>query len=150
MNHQALNLIVANISLESVLRFIRSPRNAEVYNGVVIALLALIGLGLTLVCVYFTKRLSQKPLANPRKLFKQLCRAHELTGRERRQLEHLAKLLGVETPAILMIDTSIWNVDKLVEAKKLQPKQRERLMTLQRVLYDQPRLTTSLDPQPVC
>ena len=148
MNYQAMNLILASVSLESILRFIRSPRNAEIYNGIVIAFLALIGLGLTLACVYFTKRLSNKPLANPRKLFKQLCRAHELTGSERRQLEHLAKLLGVETPAILMIDTSIWNVDELVAAKKLQPKQRDRLITLQRVLYDQPRLTTSLDPQP--
>ncbi len=140
INHQALNLVIANSSLESVLRFIRAPRNAEVYNGIVVVLLVLIGLGLSLACVYLTKKLSAKPVANPRKLFKHLCRAHELTGTERRQLEHLANLLGVETPAILMIDTSLWNVDELVNAKKLQPKQRERLMALQRLLYDQPRL----------
>jgi hypothetical protein len=144
----AMHLILANISLESVLRFIRSPRNAEIYNGIVIVLLALIGLGLTLGCIYLTKLLSSKPLANPRKLFKQLCRVHELTGSERRQLEHLAKLTGVENPAILMIDSSLWNVDELLATKKLQTKQRERLLALQRVLYDQPRLTTALDHQP--
>jgi len=141
MNHQALNLIFANISLESVLRFIRSPRNAEVHNGIVVVFLVLIGLGLSWACVYLTKKFSSKSAANPRKLFKQLCRAHELSGSERRQLEQLAKLLGLETPAILMIDTSLWKVDELVSSKELLPKQRERLMTLQRILYDQPRLS---------
>jgi len=141
MNHQALNLIFANISLESVLRFIRSPRNAEVHNGIVVVFLVLIGLGLSWACVYLTKKFSSKSVANPRKLFKQLCRAHELSGSERRQLEQLAKLLGLETPAILMIDTSLWKVDELVSSKELLPKQRERLMTLQRILYDQPRLS---------
>ena len=148
MNHQALNLVLANLSLESILRFIRSPKNAEIYNGIVVVLLALVGLGLSLACVYLTKLFSAKPAANPRKLFKQLCRAHELSGSERRQLEQLAKLTGVENPAVLMIDSSLWNVDELVAAKKLHPKQCDRLLTLQRVLYDQPRLTTALDAQP--
>ncbi len=148
MDHQAFNLIAVNLSLESVLRFIRSPRNAEIYNGIVVVLLALIGLGLTWTCVYLTKKLSANRVANPRKLFKQLCHAHELSGAERRQLEHLARLLGLESPAVLIIDTSIWNVDELVIAKKLQPKQQERLMALQRLLYDQPRLCASFDPQP--
>jgi hypothetical protein len=144
-----MNLFLANLSIESILRFIRSPRNAEIYNGIVVGLLVLIGLGLTWACVYFTKSLNAKLAANPRKLFKQLCRAHELSGSERRQLERLAKLSELENPAILIIDSSVWNVDELVAAKKLQPKQRERLLTLQHVLYAQPRLTTALDNQPL-
>ncbi len=140
MNHQALNLMLANVGLEPLLQFIRSPRNAEIYNGIVVILLALVGLALTWACVYLTKRFSNKPVANPRKLFKQLCSAHELSGSERRQLEHLASLLGLENPAILMIDSSLWDVDNLISAKKLQLRQRDRLLTLQKMLYDQPRL----------
>jgi hypothetical protein len=140
MNHLALNPIFANVSLESILRFIGSPRNAEIYNGIVVFLLALLGLGLSWACVCLTKQFSNKSVANPRKLFKQLCRAHELSGSERRQLERLASLLGLETPAILMIDASLWNIDELTNAKKLQPRQSERLLTLQKILYDQPRL----------
>ena len=139
--NQAMNLILANFGLESVLRFIRSPRSAVVYNGIVVVFLVLIGLGLSWACVYLTKKFSSKSVANSRKLFKQLCHAHEFSGSERRQLEHLAKLLGLETPAILMIDTTLWKVDELVSSKQLQPRQRERLMTLQRILYDQPRLS---------
>ncbi len=142
----SMNFVIASGSIESILRFIRSPRNAEVYNGIVVLLLTLIGLGLCWVCISLTKRLSQKPAANSRKLFKQLCRVHELSGSERRQLEELARLHGIETPAVLMIDTSLWRVDELVEAKKLQPKQRERLLTLQKVLYDQPRLSVEHGP----
>ena len=143
MNPTALNSMFANVSLESVLHFLRSPRNAEIYNGIVILLLALVGLVVSWTCFYLTKRLTAKPVANPRKLFRQLCRAHELTGSERRQLEHLAKLLGIDTPAILMIDASLWNIDKLINAKKLQPKQRERLLSLQKILYELPRLSAT-------
>lgn len=140
MIHHALNPMLANVSLESVLQFIRSPRNAELYNGIVVLLLVLMGLALSWASVCLTKRLITAPSASPRKLFVQLCRAHDLSSSDRRQLEHLAKLLGMENPAILMIDASCWNVDELISAKKLQPTHRERLLTLQKVLYDQPRL----------
>ena len=143
MNPAALRVMFANVSLESILQFIGSPRNAEIYNGIVVLLLAMIGLALTWACRYLTKRLIAKPAADPRKLFKQLCRAHELTSSERRQLEHLATLLGIDTPALLMIDASLWNFEILTNAKKLQPKQRERLLSLQKVLYDQPRLSAT-------
>jgi hypothetical protein len=141
MNYQALNPLFANIGIESVLRFIRSPRNAEIYNGGVVLILAVIGLALCWACLCLTKQFSKKPAANPRKLFKLLCRAHELAGSERRQLERLARLSSLENPAILMIDSTLWKVNELVIAKKLQPKQGERLVALQRILYDQPRLT---------
>jgi hypothetical protein len=141
MIHHVLNPILANVSLESVLQFILSPRNAEVYNAIVVLAMALMGLALSWACVCLTKRLTAAPSANPRKLFVQLCRAHDLSSGDRYQLEQLAKLLGMENPAILMIDASCWNVDELASAKKLTPTQRERLLTLQKVLYDQPRLT---------
>jgi hypothetical protein len=145
MNHQALNLMFAKVSLESVLQFIGSPRNAEIYNGGVVLFLALIGLALCWGCVYLTTQFSSKSVANPRKLFMRMCCAHQLSGSERRQLEQLARLLGLETPAILMIDASLWNIDELSSAKKLKPKQRERLLNLQKILYDQPRLSVSHD-----
>lgn len=140
MNHQALNNVLANVSLESVLHFIRSPRNAEIYNGIVVVLLGLAGLALTWACIYLTKRFSNKNAANPRKLFKQLCRAHDLSSSERRQLENLARLRGLEAPAALMIDASLWKLDELTSANKLQPKQRDQLLATQKILYDQPRV----------
>ena len=143
MNPAALRLMFANVSLESILQFVRSPRNAEVYNGLVVLLLAMIGLALSWACLCLTKRFTTKPAAKPRKLFKQLCRAHELSRSERRQLEHLARLLGIDNPAILMIDASLWNVEILTNVKLSQPKQRERLLSLQKVLYDQPRLSAN-------
>ena len=146
MNNEVLSLFFANVNLESVLRFIRAPRNAEVYNGIVVLLLSVVGLALCWICIYLTKRFSKTPAASPRKLFKRLCRAHELSRGERRQLEHLARLLGLDTPAILLIDSSLWKVDDLVSAKKLQPKHRERLITIQSILYDQPRLSVEHRP----
>lgn len=140
MNHQALKLVVANVSLEAVLQFLRAPRNAEIYNAVVVLLLGLIGLTLTWTCVYLTKHFSNRHAANPRKLFKKLCRVHDLSISECRQLERLASLLALETPAILMIDSSLWRVEELTNTNKLQPRQRDRLLALQKVLYDQPRL----------
>ena len=104
MNPAALSIMFADVSLESILQFLRSPRNALIYNGVVVLLLAMIGLALTWACRYLIKRHIARTAANPRKLFQQLCLAHELSGSERRQLQNLAKLLGIDTPAILMID----------------------------------------------
>ena len=143
MNPAALSIMFADVSLESILQFLRSPRNALIYNGVVVLLLAMIGLALTWACRYLIKRHIARTAANPRRLFQQLCLAHELSGSERRQLQNLAKLLGIDTPAILMIDASLWNFESLSNANKLPPKQRERLLSLQKVLYDQPRLSAT-------
>ena len=60
--------------------------------------------------------------------------------------EQLATLNGLSTPSQLMVDASLWKLDELAHTRQLQPKQRERLLTLQKTLYDQPRLTVDRFP----
>ena len=141
MIDSAFSVVFANISLEAILKFVSSPKNSAFYNGCILLLLAVVGAALSWACVRLTQVLTTKNVANPRKLFLQLCRAHQLSVGERRQLEQLATLVGTSTPAILMVDASLWKLDELVREQKLASKQRERLLTLQKTLYDQPRLT---------
>jgi len=134
------NMPIGQSNLTAFLNFLRSPQNAEIYNGAIILLLTVIGIALSWGCVQLTKSFTATNNANPRQLFLQLCRAHQLSSSERRQLEQLAELVGLDTPAVLMIDASRWQLEQLTREKKLVPKQHERLLTLQKMLYDQPRL----------
>lgn len=129
--------------MESILKFCSSP---TLYNGAIILLLTLVGFALSWACIRFTQSYATRHQPNPRKLFMQLCRAHQLSSGERRQLELLAQLNGLSTPAVLMVDASLWRLDELTSDQKLQSKQRERLLTLQKTLYDQPRLSVSSMP----
>ncbi len=146
MNHSALSFIIAKSSLEAIPKFLSSPKNAEIYNGAIILLLVLLGAGLSWGFVRLMQSFSTRHLANPRKLFVQLCRAHQLSTGERRQLEQLAELNGLSTPALLMVDASLWKLDELARVQKIQLKQKERFLTLQKTLYDQPRLTVDRLP----
>lgn len=140
MIESLLSLPIGQSSLTAVLKFLSSPKNAEIYNGVIILLLTLVGVGLSWGCVRFTKLLYAKNNADPRKLFLQLCRAHQLSSAERRQLEQLSELVGLDTPAVLMIDASRWQLERLAQERKIDAKQHDRLLTLQKMLYNQPRL----------
>lgn len=135
--------LLGDLSIESLLLFLRSPRYYEVYNGLIITLLAAIGLALSLGCIRLTQHLTNQSAPNTRKLFAQLCRAHYLSSSQRQELELLADLLGLSTPALLMIDASLWQLDELTRQNKLLAKDCERLLTLQKALYDQPRLTAA-------
>ncbi len=134
------NLPVGQSSLTALLSFLRSPENANVYNGVIIVLLTMVGITLSWGCAQLTRTLTSKNQADPRKLFLQLCRAHQLTSKERRELEQLAEQLGLDTPAVLLIDASRWQLEQLTRERKIGAKHHKRLQNLQKMLYDQPRL----------
>ncbi len=78
--------------------------------------------------------------ADPRELFMQLCRAHELSSSQRRTLEAHAAMLKIE-PNLLFIDSGRWHLEELRQLNQLRPAQFDRLQTLQRMLYEPPRLS---------
>ncbi len=134
------SLPIGQSGLGPLLKYLSSPQNTGIYNSAIILLLIFVGISLSCICVQLTKAFSARNTENHRKLFLQLCRAHQLSGSERRLLEHLAALVGLDTPAVLMIDASRWHLERLTREKKIDTQHQERLLTLKKMLYDQPRL----------
>lgn len=86
--------------------------------------------------VWFRKRLSN----GRQDLFKEICKAHQLTGRQRNLLRRFAGVRQLDDPLILMIDATRWHLDQLDKQTQLKRKEIQELHKLQSTLYAAPRL----------
>jgi len=76
---------------------------------ILFAALALVGVASWLLATFY--RMSVCETCNhPGKLFRELCRAHELDRGSCRLLRQLAEQHNLEQPALVFVDTSLWNV----------------------------------------
>ena len=86
----------------------------------------MIGIGVAFIAVvaacFGFARMRQRN--SPWGLFRSLCSAHRLSARERRLLTHLAWQHQLPQPAMLFLDASLWDAERLgptwdAQAKKL-------------------------------
>lgn len=73
---------------------------------------------------------------NSRALFRELCRAHELSRAERRLLSGLAMHLRLKAPCLLFIDSNLWELPNASEQENVVSELNwGKLRKLQRVLF---------------
>lgn len=104
-----------------------------------------LGLGLVLslvftalICgLYFLARYRQGASADDHNaIFRDLCRAHDLTGAERRLLKRLAMGLQLSSPGSLFVDSSLWRLpDGSDRHQRLSKAEWDKLLKLQRTLF---------------
>lgn len=95
-------------------------------------LVVTVGLGLTWLVVTWLNRRRQRRRHAPRKLFRDLCKAHQLTRRQRRMLWRLAQRRQLPQPALLFLDPQSWGLE---QAESLGAEAQRELTALQRRLF---------------
>lgn len=104
-----------------------------------------LGLGLVLsviltalLCgVYFFTRYRQGiSIDDPHAIFRDLCRAHDLTSVERRLMKRLAAGLELSSPSALFVDSTLWRLpDGSDRHQRLSKSDWDKLLKLQRTLF---------------
>ena len=140
MNHLVNPLLLfADARIEAV-HHAFNTRKTDTGPLLIALLIAVVVLGSIWLGIYLHKRYFCQPLLNPRKLFAQLCRAHQLTRTQRRSLDQLGEILKLPTPSVLMLDARLWQLEELLSSKRIDARKFEKLTTLQRTLYTDARV----------
>jgi len=97
---------------------------------------ALLAAALLILAVFLIiRRRRAKRLPNPRRLFKELCRAHRLDRLSRRRLWRLARTACPEQPARMFLEPE--KLDFRLCQRKLQMS-RDEVVSLRRKLFNEP------------
>lgn len=139
MNHLYSLMPLADARIEAVHEAFNT-RKTDLTSLTVAIIVFAVGLGILFGGIYLRRRNLSRRINNPAKLFSQLCRAHHLSRQQRFMLQQLSDVLALPTPSVLMLDAHIWQLDHLLQAQKINAKQRDDLKVLQRTLYSQPRI----------
>ena len=76
-------------------------------------LLAFIGIVVALIMRYTKRNDTSQPCDDPQKLFRELCKVHELDGASQRLLRQIADARELQHPAQVFVRPSAFNVDHL-------------------------------------
>ena len=110
--------------------------DAGIFNPSAVIAAAILVVGMAIAVIYFVRRNRPVGAKNHRKLFNDLCRAHHLSGAERKQIRNLASRLQIPSPTILFLDHSLWDFDKLAQGDHpLADREIENLKKLSRILF---------------
>ncbi len=102
--------------------------------GIILALVFVLCIavaGTILLC----KR-TQQTINDPGKLFLELCRGHGLSRSQRSSLIDLANKRKLQDPNLVLFDASYWVLDPNIDQELCQPKCRNRLVMIQRLLFN--------------
>ncbi len=106
-------------------------------------MLVAIGLALLVaVCIYFwVKKRSERVVNDPNQLFRELCRAHHFSRKNRRLLFKMAREKKLANPCELLFNAELWTLDANNEQSLCHPKVRANIQKLRSMLYVPARAT---------
>ncbi len=112
-----------------------SKRNPISVEFIVICIAIVLTLALA-VGTYFLMR-NRTPSAESlsRSLFRELCRAHQLTGAQSKLIMRLANGLKLACPATLFVDSTAWRIPVDSSEDGLDRKEWEKLQVIQKMLF---------------
>jgi hypothetical protein len=102
--------------------------------GIILALLTVTCIAVAVVI--FLRNRSLQPVNDPHKLFLELCRGHGLSRSQRYALIDLANKRKLKDPNLVLFDASYWVLDPTTDHELCQPKCRNRLVMIQRLLFN--------------
>ncbi len=88
------------------------PRSTTDLNSLLTALVLILAvIGIVMLTSRFVSVSERRRNSSPRRLFQELCRAHELSWNERQLLKRLAAWHGLKQPAALFVEPERFLVD---------------------------------------
>jgi hypothetical protein len=111
------------------------PESGQNYTLAIILALALV-VSLAVAAFILLRKTSQQTINDPVKLFSELCRGHGLSRSQRNALIDLANKRNLKDPSLVLLDSSYWVLDPNIDQELCQPKSRNRLVMVQRLLFN--------------
>lgn len=105
------------------------------YASIIMITIVLLALGTAAGIFFYVKRKSQKVVDDPLQLFRELSRAHGLSGGQRKLLLQLAKNHGLKDPCTLFLDSAHFSLDPQADANLCQPKSLKKFLFVQRIIF---------------
>lgn len=99
-------------------------------------------LGLSLLAYYIHKKRSERILNDSKKLFGEMCRAHQFSRAQMKVFRAFSKIKSPADPCQLFLESKLWILDPHSDKKFCSPKARESLSAIQSMLF-----TTSSEPE---
>jgi hypothetical protein len=128
--------LTAQVRIEPVNQLVAPVANDTSGRDTLIAGLFL-GLALLSVIIGFVMWLRRdRRCADTKALFRELCSAHHLSRSQVRVLWELARVKKISDPTSLIIDSHLWIVQPSEEPSLCKPKVRNRISTIQRLLFE--------------
>lgn len=123
------------LEMNSMMLLAAAKRSQISAGFVVICIAVTLTIGLA-VGAYFLMR-NRQPSADERtrSLFRELCRAHQLTRAQSTLVMRLAQGLKLACPAILFVDSTVWRIPEDNSEGSLDRKDWEKLQTIQKMLF---------------
>lgn len=113
-----------------------AARRGQISVGFVVVCIAIVLTIALAVGTYFFMRNRQPSIEEQsRSLFRELCRAHQLSGAQSTLVMRLAKGLKLNCPATLFVDSSAWRIPEDNSKGSLDRKDWEKLQTIQKMLF---------------
>lgn len=121
--------------IEAMNQGLRAYESAENSSWMVLLGICLLTCAVAGIIVVIVKLRAQQRLCDPHRLFRELCRAHQVTWRQRRLLKSFAKTRKLSDPNQLFLDSSLWAFCPASEPKLCAPAKHRRFLTLQRMFF---------------
>lgn len=114
--------------------FLEQPQQNSYQSLIMLAIIAaalLLAGGLYALYLRQTGRIFD----DPKRLFRELCRAHGLSLGQQSILMKLVKARKLQNPNLVMLDANLWVLDPTTDVELCTPKMRSRLIHVQRLLF---------------
>lgn len=123
------------IQLNSTVLLAAAKRSAISPGLIVICLASVLTIALA-VGAYFMMRHRQPSVQEQtRSLFRELCRAHQLSSAQAKLVMRLAQGLHLSCPATLFVDNTAWRIPEDNAEGGLDRKDWEKLLVIQKMLF---------------
>ncbi|MCC6509553.1 MAG: hypothetical protein IT423_10625 [Pirellulaceae bacterium] len=120
----------------SYLLLAASSKRGQIPVGFLVVVAAiLLTLGLAVVAFSIMRRRPQSESEQALSLFRDLCRAHQLTGMQRQLMLRLAGGLKLASPSTLFVDNTAWRIPEDNQEGGLDKKDWDKLQQIQRMLF---------------
>ncbi len=102
---------------------------------VVFAVVALVAL-LVAATFYLIRYQRSRPIDNAKTIFRELCRAHQLTNAQCKLVWRLATGLKMPHPSMLFLNSALWQIPEDTPGQKgLSKKEWDQLLHIQKMLF---------------
>lgn len=128
-------LAVTRNRIEPINQSLGLPESSRSYSLGISLALVLVGCIVAAVVILLRRR-TQPAINDPIKLFTELCWAHGLSRSQRNALIDLVNKRKLKDPTLVLMDASYWVLDPTTDLELCQPKCCNRLVMIQRLLFN--------------
>ena len=131
-------MLIQMLELNSLVILAAAKRSQISVGFIVICIASTLTIALAVGAYYLMRHRQPSAEGKSRSLFRELCRAHQLSGAQSTLVMRLAKGLKLSCPAVLFVDSSAWHIPEDNSEGGLDRKDWEKLLTIQKMLFMPP------------